>query len=280
MNYYERYGGDYARDTAHLNLAENGAYGVLLDVQYSTERGLPVSYEALARMCRAATKLESVAVRSVVDQFFPVGADGLRWNPRAAREIERAKRRIETSRENGKHGGRKPGRNPAGSRQEPGGPPASNPSATCAGKALPDPIHQTPEVQKKNGKATPLSGKPDRVSEVDAVFFHWRQVLGHPNAQLDEKRRKVVRQRLEDGYTVERLCAAIDGCARSAWHMGENDRSRRFDDLELICRDSRHVDDFLKMPMDPSGRLSQAGQQTAANLAEWLKDSEARDAAD
>jgi len=129
MNYFEFYGGDYARDTAHLSLAEHGAFLLLLSAYYSTEKPLPADAGALYRIARAMNPSEQKAVRGVADQFFPVGEDGLRHNARADREVEKARHRIETARGNGKRGGRppkqEPKENPPGldsvAKQEPNG---------------------------------------------------------------------------------------------------------------------------------------------------------------
>lgn len=107
MNYYERYCGDYQRDTAHLSLAEHGAYTMLLDTYFSVEKPLPEDISSLYRVCRAMTRLEQQAVKSVAEQFFPVsGGDGLRHNRRADREIAKARPKIEAARINGRKGGR------------------------------------------------------------------------------------------------------------------------------------------------------------------------------
>ena len=107
MNYYERYCGDYQRDTAHLSLAEHGAYTMLLDTYFSVEKPLSSDLPSLYRVCRAMTRLEQQAVKSVVDQFFPVSsADGFRHNQRADREIAKARPKIEAARNNGRKGGR------------------------------------------------------------------------------------------------------------------------------------------------------------------------------
>lgn len=107
MNYYERYCGDYQRDTAHLSLAEHGAYTMLLDTYFSVEKPLPEDLSSLYRVCRAMTRLEQQAVKSVAEQFFPVsGGDGLRHNQRADREIAKARPKIEAARINGRKGGR------------------------------------------------------------------------------------------------------------------------------------------------------------------------------
>lgn len=106
MNFYKRHLGDYAKDTPHLPMIEHGAYGLLLDYYYATERPLPAELEAILRVCRAITKAEQNAVRSVVDQFFPVAADGLRHNKRADAEIAKAGVQREINRVTGKRGGR------------------------------------------------------------------------------------------------------------------------------------------------------------------------------
>jgi uncharacterized protein YdaU (DUF1376 family) len=109
MNYYERYCGDYQRDTAHLSLAEHGAYTMLLDTYFSVEKPLPEDLASLYRVCRAMTRLEQQAVKAVAEQFFPVSQDdGMRHNQRADREIARARPKIEAARINGRKGGRPP----------------------------------------------------------------------------------------------------------------------------------------------------------------------------
>jgi uncharacterized protein YdaU (DUF1376 family) len=76
MNYYERYMGDYQRDTAHLSLAEHGAYTMLLDTYYSTETPFPESIEILCRICRAFGATEQKAVKRIAEQFSPSSRTG------------------------------------------------------------------------------------------------------------------------------------------------------------------------------------------------------------
>lgn len=118
MNYFEFYGGDYTRDTAHLSLSEHGAFLLLLTTYYSTEKPLPADLGAVQRIARAVTTDEQQAAARVAEEFFPVAEDGLRHNDRADKEIEKARKRIETARDNGRRGGRRPNgiakENPAG----------------------------------------------------------------------------------------------------------------------------------------------------------------------
>ena len=87
MDWHKRYSGDYARDTGHLSLCEHGAYAVLLDAFYSTEKPIPAA--GAHRVARAFEKHEREAVDSVLLQFWKRTPDG--WvNPRAIVEIGKA----------------------------------------------------------------------------------------------------------------------------------------------------------------------------------------------
>ena len=103
MNYYYRYLGDYAKDTTHLTLMQNGAYNFLLDRYYATEKGIPTDEVYL--VCRANSKDERKAVDKVLKEFFKLR--GGTWSmPKCDKEITKARHRIESARENGKRGGR------------------------------------------------------------------------------------------------------------------------------------------------------------------------------
>lgn len=84
-------------------------------------------------------------------------------------------------------------------------------------------------------------------SSVAEVFAHWKSIMGHDRARMDLKRAQVIRDRMRDGYSTEDLCLAIEGCASSAWHMGENDRRTVYDSITLILRDADHTDKFIAM---------------------------------
>lgn len=90
----------------------------------------------------------------------------------------------------------------------------------------------------------PIDGgkRPD---EVRKVFDHWRDVLGHPRAVLDGKRRRRIETALKS-HGLATVLAAVDGCARSDWHMGRDPATngKRYDDLELILRDASKIERF------------------------------------
>ena len=98
MKFYKRWIGDYQRDTQHLSLAEHGAYGLMLDIHYATEKPLPRDRDAVYRLLRAVTKAEQAAVDAVLSQFWTVTSDG--WvNGKAADVMAEASERSEQARE-------------------------------------------------------------------------------------------------------------------------------------------------------------------------------------
>lgn len=107
MNFFKLYPGDYGAKTAHLTLMEHGAYLLLLQQHYTTERPLTTDTKMLARIIRADTAAERKAIERVLSEFWTLTGEG--WvNPRALEEIERASRQREINRELGKRGGRPP----------------------------------------------------------------------------------------------------------------------------------------------------------------------------
>ena len=55
----------------------------------------------------------------------------------------------------------------------------------------------------------------------DAIITHYKS-YDHPRWHLKAKERKLLKDRLEDGYTVEELKMAIDGLHLTDWNMGKN----------------------------------------------------------
>lgn len=96
MNFFKLYIGDYQRDTAHLSVTEHGAYLLMLQHYYATEKPLPTG-KALHRMLRAADKAERDAIEAVASQFWTTTDAGL-VNVRADQELHKASEQSETNR--------------------------------------------------------------------------------------------------------------------------------------------------------------------------------------
>jgi len=143
--------------------------------------------------------------------------------------------------------------------------------------------HSTTDNNVKNDKndnivstnvdmSSSTTKKLNHSKEINAVFDYYKSTLNHPRAKLDEKRKRCVRMRLQNGYSVDDIKIAIDGCLASPYHQGENKRNQVYDSLELICRDAEHIDRFIKLAKDPNAKLISAkGRQARQNGQTWLQ---------
>jgi len=108
--------------------------------------------------------------------------------------------------------------------------------------------------EKSREEKNPLSTsqtKPtaiDRKATILEIYDHYRRY--HPQAhrtpKASSKESRKIRERLEEGYTVEDLCRAIDGCHRTPHNLGQNDRNQTYLGLELIMRTGDQVTRFIE----------------------------------
>lgn len=209
MNYYEHHLGDYYRKAKHLTMLEHGAYRMLLDLYYIHEEPLPADMKAIQRLAGARMDDEKEAVENVVREFFTLADDGWR-HAKCDEEIEKARARIDTARENGKRGGR-PKKNPDETENKP----ADNPQETqpvnsgsdfktqTKAHQTPDTNHQTPVKKEGEARATRLPENwrpgdddfkfalgegltvPDVEREIAKFTDYWRGKAGKDGRKLD-----------------------------------------------------------------------------------------------
>ncbi|MES1987100.1 MAG: hypothetical protein V4440_03565 [Pseudomonadota bacterium] len=91
-------------------------------------------------------------------------------------------------------------------------------------------------------------------ADINEIFTYWQQVMKHPCAKLDSKRKTKIANALKLGYSNEELKQAIDGCALTPYNMGANERSEKYDDIELILRDASHIDRFITNATNTANR--------------------------
>lgn len=96
MNFFKLYMGDYQRDTGALSIAEHGAYFLMLQYHYATEKPLPTGKD-LYRLLRCESKADREAVDAVAKLYWTETPEGL-VNARAAQEIAKAGEQAETNR--------------------------------------------------------------------------------------------------------------------------------------------------------------------------------------
>lgn len=101
-------------------------------------------------------------------------------------------------------------------------------------------------------------------SAAERVFDHWVWMMGKRAGMVafgPERRRKVAWAL--SLYSEATLCLAIDGCAASRFHAGENDRGKAFRDIGLILRDERHIEDFAEDGLELHALAAQRAQAPA-----------------
>ena len=100
------------------------------------------------------------------------------------------------------------------------------------------------------------------------VFEHYRSL--HPTSRPGDKESAKVRARIAEGYSAADLCKAIDGCHASPFHCGENANGRKYQSLELIVRDSSHVNQFMELAEGSGPAMSEKTRRTMRAADEWL----------
>ena len=93
--------------------------------------------------------------------------------------------------------------------------------------------------------------------------------MNSPSSKLDDKRRKAITNALKL-YEPRQVCEAILGCSRSTWHMGENDRHRKFNSLDLILRSADNIDKFAEMASKRTTGPESIEDRNARILAELM----------
>ena len=151
---YDRYPGDYLRDTLTLTPAQDGMYGRLIDYYYTTEK--PIPEEDAESVTRCRNDEDRAITQWVLRRFFSLTPVG--WqHGRIDAEIEKARPRIEAARNNGLRGGRP--------KTKPTGFPLGNPQGTqIESSPSPSPSLEQEQEQKKEQVASP-SAQPTRAKE-------------------------------------------------------------------------------------------------------------------
>lgn len=139
------------------------------------------------------------------------------------------------------------------------------------------------DPEKGNGDLFILDGSPvppKKVSRPDDVNTVWAHYKTHrPRARLlSEKARGLIAKRLAETYSVDDLLKAIDGNFRSPHHCGQNDTQTKYHSLELIVRDSEHVQQFIDIA-ESSGEpvLGAKSQLTVRAAQAWLERTQGKD---
>lgn len=94
-----------------------------------------------------------------------------------------------------------------------------------------------------------------------AVFEYWQTMMNHPKAAFSTARKKIIKQWLAH-YDEDDLKKAIRGCSQTPHNMGQNDRGEVYDSIELILRDAKQIDRFMRNDDHPPNGGIKTIQQT------------------
>lgn len=199
MNYYKRHLGDYAKDAGHLTMTEHGAFTLLLDRYYSTEK--PLTTAEAMRVCRARSAPDREIVEAVLREFFVDTPEGWR-NKRADKEIAAYNVKADRNREAGKLGGRPPSSgNPNGFQVETQTVSEKNPShkplATSQKEQELNPAAQgsSPASPKKPGSTGDLL-PPGDCPHAEIIAAYHEALPGLRRVRTwDERRQSMLRKR-------------------------------------------------------------------------------------
>lgn len=229
------YIGEYLADTMHLTTEQSGAYLFLIMAYWRKKGPLSSNPAALASICRLPVDAWSIH-QAVLEDFFDASSEGLWIHKRIEKELEEAGIKKEKAEQKAKNAAE------ARWNKEKDAPSIATSTPQALLDECPSP---SPSPSKKSIKNT-MSNSSEPMGDVGHVFGHWQWRMNHKNAKLDDKRKKLIQKALKLGYSVEDLVAAIDGCAKSPHHMGQNDTNTVYDDLGLILRDAGKIDGFIK----------------------------------
>ena len=111
-----------------------------------------------------------------------------------------------------------------------------------------------------------------RQEQITYIFECWKKLTQHREAKLDHKRKYLIESALKKGYSVEALCTAIEGCCKTPFNTGDNERGQRYDGLHIILRDADQIDRFIHNCHNPPKRVVHDGWTTAKqNVETWLQ---------
>ena len=133
-------------------------------------------------------------------------------------------------------------------------------------------VSDSPPEQGTGNREQGTPKPPEGADEEAEVFAYWQERLEKPDHRLTRERRRKIRARLREGYSVEDIKVAIDGIAASPFHRGANENGREHVDLELICRNGSKLEEYRDMgrkrrPKPPSQLGPRARDRLGAEAA-------------
>ena len=114
-----------------------------------------------------------------------------------------------------------------------------------------EPKQKRPRISTKQ-RAEKAKGISDEAVKI--VWDHWVEIMGAAKlAVLDHDRKVKIAASIHD-YGIEASCLAIDGCASSSFHMGDNPQQKKYNGIDLIFRDADKIEGFIQRTQKRNAR--------------------------
>ncbi len=129
------------------------------------------------------------------------------------------------------------------------------------------------ENRRERKEETSCPAAPNLSVEIHAVFAHYRTY--HPRAapkpSTTSKEWRLIRQRLGEGFGVDDLQAAIDGCHVTPHNLGANERDTKYLGLTLILKDASQITRFIENAAEPPTPRNERERRTLDAAREYLE---------
>jgi len=90
-------------------------------------------------------------------------------------------------------------------------------------------------------------GQPIPPTVMEDVWAHYLSTFSTGRKpSLSAERQQLITMAVNE-YGAADVKQAITGCSLSDWHMGRNPGGKKYTSIELILRDSEHIERFLQL---------------------------------
>jgi hypothetical protein len=253
------YPGDWLRDgISGCSLAAQGLWLRMMFVAHDAPKyghifatDLLEAKASIARRCGATvTEFESL-----FSELLAAGVPGIEDGFVVSRRMVRDAKLREIRAKAGRKGGKQTAKQSSSKR------PSKRQANTQQNTEVEDEVETDIEDESKSGKG----------QKIDAVVSHYQSY--HPRAKAGRQERAKISARIGEGFSVDDLKLAIDGCHVSKFHGGDNDRGAKYQTLELIVRDSSKVTQFIELAGNEGGpQLSERSRRSIAAIRQFTGD--------
>ena len=255
MHYYSFNIGDYSSHTSRLPPIQDLAYRRILDLYYLTERPLSGCSTDVAQEIGLFDFESDVAF--VLGKYF-YEDDGNWVNDRCESEILVYKNKQKMASKAGKASGKarklKACEHTFNERSTDVQPTIKQEPITSNHKPITSKQETSPKDISDAGASSSISNEINQ--RMEDVFKYWQERFNKQKTKLTADRKGKIRSRLST-HSVEDLKSAIDGCAGSGYHMGQNHDRKIYNSIDLIFRNAGKVDEFIDIHQNNANQQDQ-----------------------